>query len=287
MTRFRLRFLLQELTLIGPTVTLGRSSECHITLDDPLVSRVHAELIVGDTSVKVRDLGSRNGVRINEVPIQGEAELKHNDRLRLGSQDLVFLVASGEPARAPAPTGALALCSSCERAFPAQAKACPRCGTLTGFDENGPDSDTITGVELVEAPSWTFRLIAEVLGRALAAGRAPEAERMLERAARDIDTRVRAGRKLGYDQLRDVSSYALRVAKLQLHHRWAVWALELHRHERRLPDAETFALIEQLDVISLRSVRPGLEELVHDPLLVHGGTIADAQRIERFLQRAV
>jgi hypothetical protein len=37
--RFRLRFLLQELDLIGPVVTLGRSSECQITLEDPLVSR--------------------------------------------------------------------------------------------------------------------------------------------------------------------------------------------------------------------------------------------------------
>ncbi|HEY6876812.1 MAG TPA: FHA domain-containing protein [Polyangiales bacterium] len=287
MARFRLRFLLQELTLVGPAVTLGRSSECHITIDDPLVSRVHAELTVGEDSVKVRDLGSRNGVRINEVPIQGEAELKHNDRLRLGSQDLVFLVASGEPARAPAPTGALALCGTCERAFPAQAKACPRCGTPTAFDEDGPDTDSITGVELVEAPSWTFRLIAEVLERALAAGRVPEAERMLERAARDIDARVRAGRKLGYEQLRDAASYALRVAKLQLHHRWATWAIELHRHERRLPDAETLALIEQLDVISLRSVRPVLGDLLHDPLLANVSVIADAQRIERFLQRAV
>ncbi len=286
MARFRLRFLLQELDLLGPVVTLGRSSDCQITLDDPLVSRVHAELIVGESEVKVRDLGSRNGVRINEVLIRGEALLADKDRLRLGSQDLVFLAVSSATSRAPQATGALAYCSECDRPFPAQSKACPRCGARNRANPAFVDSpETETGVELVESPSWTFRLIAEVLERALAGGRAPEAERMLERAARDIDARVHAGRRLGAEQLHDASRYALGLAKLKLDPTWAHWALGLHKSERCLPSDQTLALIEDLDPATLRAVKPALEALLRDPLMAR--PVDGAQRLERLLRRAV
>jgi hypothetical protein len=285
--RFRLRFLLQELDLRGPMVTLGRSSDCQITIDDPLVSRVHAELTVTDSCVRVRDLGSRNGVRINDQLIDGEAELQHKDRLRLGTQDLVFLVAEQgrDASRMHNATGAMIHCPECDRPFPGQALACPHCGARRAFDASGPD--TVTGVELVEAPSWTFRLIAEVLERALTAGRAPEAERMLERAAREIDARVRSGRKLGAEQLRDASGYALRLAKLKQHPQWASWAVSLHRHDQKLPSLETLTLIEQLDGDSLRAVRPELEALASDPILAQqSGDVGGAQRLEQLVRRS-
>lgn len=264
--RFRLRFLLQELDLIGPVVTLGRSSECQITLEDPLVSRVHAELTVTDSYVRVRDLGSRNGVRVNGELITGETELDHNDRLRLGSQDMVFLAVAGGTegsARLPRATGSMAHCRQCERPFPGESAACPHCGerTTSAFAaSNGPE--TITGVELGDAPSWTFRLIAEVVERALTAGRAPEAERMLERAARDIDARMARGRKIGRDQVLEASRFALRLAKLKMRPEWATWALGLHVHEQLMPAPETVELLGALDPLSFEAVRPALEALL-------------------------
>lgn len=264
--RFRLRFLLQELDLIGPVVTLGRSSECQITLEDPLVSRVHAELTVTDSYVRVRDLGSRNGVRVNGELITGETELDHNDRLRLGSQDMVFLAVAGGTegsARMPRATGSMAHCRQCERPFPGESAACPHCGerTTSAFAaSNGPE--TITGVELGDAPSWTFRLIAEVVERALTAGRAPEAERMLERAARDIDARMLRGRKIGPDQVLEASRFALRLAKLKMRPEWATWALGLHSHEQLMPAPETVELLASLDPPSFEAVRPALEALI-------------------------
>jgi FHA domain len=285
--RFRLRFLLQELDLIGSVITLGRSPDCQITLDDPLVSRVHAELTLTDSGVHVRDLGSRNGVRINDVLIDSRTALEHKDRLRLGSQDLVFLAMAGEPARVSTATGAIARCPECDRPFATVAKVCPHCGARNAY--NNPDgAETQTGVELVEAPSWTFRLIAEVLERALRAGRIPEAERMLERAARDIDARVRSGGKLGLEQLADASSYALRLAALERQTKWASWAVGLYRHEHRLPGAEIMALIEELDRDSLRALRPMLEALARDPAAtLRSGHVADARRLDQLLQRAV
>ena len=91
MARFRLRFLLQELDLIGPEVVIGRSPECQITIEDPLVSRQHARILISGDEARVVDLGSRNGVRVNGNLIQEETLLHDQDRVRLGTQDLVFL----------------------------------------------------------------------------------------------------------------------------------------------------------------------------------------------------
>lgn len=43
------------------THVIGSASECDLQLSDPEVSRRHLELVVGTTSIKARDLGSKNG----------------------------------------------------------------------------------------------------------------------------------------------------------------------------------------------------------------------------------
>src|SRR5687767_6926407 len=44
--RYRLRFLLQEFDLPRGATILGRSSDCHVTIEDPLVSRHHARIVL-------------------------------------------------------------------------------------------------------------------------------------------------------------------------------------------------------------------------------------------------
>jgi hypothetical protein len=52
--------------LDGPIAVLGRSRECDCVLDDPNVSRRHAELRRGPTGDwQIVDLGSTNGVKVN------------------------------------------------------------------------------------------------------------------------------------------------------------------------------------------------------------------------------
>ncbi len=288
MARFRLRFLLQELDLIGPVVTLGRSSECQITLDDPLVSRVHAQLTVTDSDVRVRDLGSRNGVRVNDQLIDREVSLRHHDRLRLGTQDLVFLaVADGaEAPRLPRATGSMAHCRGCGRPFPGEAANCPHCGTPGPFNERtGPD--TITAVE-PQPSGWTFRLIAEVIERALTVGRVPEAERMLERCSRDLEARMRAGTKIGPDQLGEAARFALRLAKLKGRPEWAAWVVQLYRRAQLVPPAPALDLLEALDAGSLIAVRPELEALLVDRGAneQHAAPTTEEQRIAALVRRA-
>jgi hypothetical protein len=53
-----------------PRHVIGRGSVCHLRLDDPKVSSVHAELIWDGDGWKVRDLGSRNGTFVQGARIE-------------------------------------------------------------------------------------------------------------------------------------------------------------------------------------------------------------------------
>lgn len=63
---------------------LGRSSACDIVLQDPAVSKEHAEIDVSGQVITLRDLGSRNGTFINETQLSGEAVVGSGDSIRLG-----------------------------------------------------------------------------------------------------------------------------------------------------------------------------------------------------------
>jgi len=60
----------EVITLRGEVTTVGRGQGADIRLDDPSVSRLHAELIRRGPYVYVADLGlSRNGTRVNGRPV--------------------------------------------------------------------------------------------------------------------------------------------------------------------------------------------------------------------------
>jgi hypothetical protein len=65
-------------------VTLGRSRDCDCVLAEPSVSRRHAELRRDGERWLLRDLGSRNGTRVNGVRLLDEAEVGPGDRVSFG-----------------------------------------------------------------------------------------------------------------------------------------------------------------------------------------------------------
>ena len=80
---------------------VGRAAEASIRIEDPGLSRVHAELEVGAGGVRVRDLRSTNGTWLEGVRVEGTPrELPRHARLRLGSSTLLFRPSSGAPAAA-------------------------------------------------------------------------------------------------------------------------------------------------------------------------------------------
>jgi hypothetical protein len=71
-------------------VTIGRSRGCDIVLDDPNVSRRHAEIRPRGGSWVLVDLGSTNGSRLNGRSVEGSEVVKPGDEIELGSTRLTF-----------------------------------------------------------------------------------------------------------------------------------------------------------------------------------------------------
>ena len=69
---------------------LGRSRDADIVLDDPNVSRHHAEVRPSGGSWIVNDLGSTNGIKLNGRRIRGPESLKRGDVIELGTSRLTF-----------------------------------------------------------------------------------------------------------------------------------------------------------------------------------------------------
>ena len=72
------------LALPERTVTLGRSRDCDCVLAEPSVSRRHAELRREGGRWLLRDLGSRNGTRVNGVRLLDAMEVCPGDRVSFG-----------------------------------------------------------------------------------------------------------------------------------------------------------------------------------------------------------
>ena len=72
-----------------PVLTLGRARECDIVVDDPSVSRRHAELRRGPGGFTLVDLSSTNGTQVNGKKIE-QAEVADGDRIMLGQTELRF-----------------------------------------------------------------------------------------------------------------------------------------------------------------------------------------------------
>jgi pSer/pThr/pTyr-binding forkhead associated (FHA) protein/NADPH-dependent 2,4-dienoyl-CoA reductase/sulfur reductase-like enzyme len=76
----------------GKAVSIGREESSDIVLADVVVSRRHAEIMPGPTGgFYLRDLGSSNGVYVNATKLTNPYQLKHGDRIRMGSTMIFFV----------------------------------------------------------------------------------------------------------------------------------------------------------------------------------------------------
>src|SRR5580704_6700160 len=81
---------------------IGRSQRCALVLDDPTVSKVHAEVQATPRGVRIVDLNSRNGTFIGEVSIV-EAYLTGPCEFRCGAKRLRFVPEPVHEVRIDAP----------------------------------------------------------------------------------------------------------------------------------------------------------------------------------------
>jgi hypothetical protein len=257
LTRFRLRFLLQEIDLPQGDTLVGRSANCQVTLDDPLVSREHARIRIQGGVAVVEDLGSRNGVQVGGQPVDRSATLSNGDRIRIGTQELVFLElpANAErPARgATRQTGFMVHCAACTRAYPAELVACPTCG-----DKERVEEDTLTGSGQKD---WGLELAAEAVERARTVGVASDLERVLSHARLGLEQRLAEGRSVERHLIDGIALAAGEVAAARAEAGWGRWVLSIYASLGLHPKAAFIALLARLPAAELALLEPAAQRV--------------------------
>lgn len=256
--RYRLRLLLQEFDLPPGETILGRSPECHVTIDDPLVSREHAKILVDGERVVLKDLGSRNGSKVNGQQVRGELGLNDGDRIRIGNQEVVFsrVVAAKRPGR---PTGSLRHCRKCQTPYVAEAPQCPNCGYSPGADE------TLSGVapsNNLDRQQWSLQLQVELLEKALSLGRLPDAERVLGRIAVSVDERMASALPVERAQIDGAFGGAVRLASQQGEIQWVRWVLSTSQRIAHPPSRAVVEAITALPLVLMEAATRHLDEAI-------------------------
>lgn len=86
-----------------PVLLIGRHPECDMRIDLPKISRRHCCVALAYDRIIVRDLGSRNGLRVNGRLVE-EAQLQPGDELAIGP--ILFRLDALEPVPQPTPAPA-------------------------------------------------------------------------------------------------------------------------------------------------------------------------------------
>jgi pSer/pThr/pTyr-binding forkhead associated (FHA) protein len=224
--RPRLRLSLHEVDLPEGTLTIGRSFDCGLTIADNRLSRKHAAIAVDAGEARVRDLESRNGTYLNEQRLSEESLLRPGDRIRIGGQTLLFVVAGPE-----------------------------------GSGDSATDASTSL-IPVRQALSIDTQL--QLLERARSLGHAAEIARVLDGITRQFDQLIetpetdpidavlldRAGREI------ITSSVSLGLGSI------VSWAVDLHRRLGRLPGPGTMVALAASPRILLSDASRSLADLV-------------------------
>ncbi len=110
----------------GRSILLGRDKTCDVVLADVAASRKHAEVFPGPDGSYIRDLGSANGVIVNQMKIDNPYLLVHGDRIMIGGIVIFFMnIQQGGREAQSYTVGA-----GFTPALNAPALACPNCGAL-------------------------------------------------------------------------------------------------------------------------------------------------------------
>src|SRR5262245_37267921 len=92
----RLRVGDAEVPLVGPEVSIGRTATSEILVNEPLVSRRHARILVDGARLFIEDLDSANGTFVNQLRLVGRIALSPGDHILIGTQEMVVVEAGDD-----------------------------------------------------------------------------------------------------------------------------------------------------------------------------------------------
>ena len=275
--RFWLEFQGRTLELRAGEVVIGRSSSCHVVLDDALVSRRHAQIVVAEDSAMIEDFGSANGVFINGNRVAGSQALNPGDHMQIGKQQFIVRAIARPP-----------VVRATER-FNAE--------TLHGLraapnvdGSRAPDAITKSELKMPEIEAThraeALELLGGVADKVLARGRGDEAERVLSTALNNVLAEVKRGEEPPPRVVARAATYAGKLADATAHGKWVDYTIELYAALRRPVPIEhvdqMYSVLRRLDAVNLTALRAYLS-LLHDQTAVLGPNERFAiQRLEGF-----
>jgi predicted component of type VI protein secretion system len=248
---FRVRYLAHDMELPVGEFVIGRSADCQLSVDDPLVSRRHAVFRVTRDGVIAADLGSRNGVLVNGVKIDGPRDLADGDKVLIGSQELTLYKVDEQKPRA--------------RMDDEYRRSTQTLGALNIGEPQAPAEPLVDDTVIPTKNVNSFRLLAGVADKALAMGRAEEAERILHALLVDIRAKAQQGRLPEAEILEQAARYAARLAGATTKGSWVDYVFDLYTYAKKpLPAPvvdELYTVVRKVRSLDLTKIRTYLGEL--------------------------
>jgi pSer/pThr/pTyr-binding forkhead associated (FHA) protein len=263
--RVWLRFGDHDVEVAQGETIIGRSPKCQLVLDDALVSRAHARLIVHRGTTTVEDMGSSNGVLVNGERLTRARVLVSGDRVVIGQQTFMLLAEAGVEAQ-----------ESKKERFGAR--------TLSG-PKSEAGSKRPAESERTEATrkGHALDLLGSVAEKVLALGRGDEAERILSSYLRNMLQTARVGGELDQETADKAATFAVRIAEATGKGTWADYVFELFTVAKRpLPAPIVDRLYE-----SLRKLSPVSMNVFRQYLSALRSVEAQFGPSDRFLMRRI
>lgn len=208
-----------ERELVSGSLRIGRHPSSDILLDDALVSRTHARLVVQDDgSLVIEDLHSANGVYVNGERLGRHAHrLCEGDRLLIGTCELSVFSCRAAPSMGEPPSVRFAVAR-----------------VLDPEAEGPPTTERTDGLKMV----------ARLAERFHRAGNSAEAIRVLSGHLNKVLLGASAGLAVPNELLEEASRYALELYYWTYNGAWIDYVIELHLATQALPTERTVAGLE-------------------------------------------
>ncbi len=215
-------------------LTIGRDPHANVTLDDPLVSRVHARLYVqNDGTVAIEDLHSSNGIFVNGCKISRPiVALNEGDRMLLGTTEISVFSLRGSATipieRSTDPAPEHSTLPSAEAPASLQQGSQPLRKRVAVTTER---NDTVD-------------MMGQFAEKLMESGRPLEAVRTLSDHLQNLLKGATAGLTVSPHILESATRYALLLHSWTQRDNWVEYVLELHLASQCVPSELSLAAIE-------------------------------------------
>jgi hypothetical protein len=214
----------RELPLRDGETLIGRGDGCYVVVNEAMVSRRHARIVVAGTRPYIEDLGSANGTFVNQARVHGFHDLFPGDKIFIGTCEIEMI----RVVEANRPTMPI-LEDELDRPTPSSGVSAfdPVSGGRVTEPRGAPlsegESDAAAKAEL----EW-FESSTHLADKMFTMGRVEAALRILASPLEEVREGARAGRPPGRLLLDAVGRYAVKLANDTLDGAWVDLAIETH-----------------------------------------------------------